>query len=264
MSDQLTFDAEQARAIETLYMSESVLARRKRAFELLGLGKGDRFLDLGCGPGFLATEAAQIVGAAGQVHALDSSDSMLSLARARAEKDAEAEYISFHQGDATALPFPDDHFDAVAVLQVYEYVADIDSALAELRRTLKPDGRYVIIDTDWQSMVYHSLDPDLTSRILDAFDGHLADPNLPRGLGPKLRATPLAVTKVEPFVQLSAGNADAYTKALTKIASDYVRNRAGLTDAEVDEWLQGLDELETADATFMSLTQFFFAGSKLQ
>ena len=43
MSEQLTFDEAQARAIEDLYMSESVLARRKRALELVGLGAGNTF-----------------------------------------------------------------------------------------------------------------------------------------------------------------------------------------------------------------------------
>ncbi len=262
MSDQLAFDEKQARTIETLYMSERILARRNRALELLELTEGDTFLDLGCGPGFLAMEAAPVVGSAGQVHALDSSDNMLDMARARAGKHTESKQIQFHAGDATSLPFDDAQFDAIAVLQVYEYVGDVDKALAELHRTLKPGGRYVIIDTDWDSMVCKSMDSALTTKILGAFEGHLADPYLPRTLGSRLRAIPLHVTSVEPFVQMTEGASDTYFKALKKIISDYVRNRDGLSDGDVDEWLRGLNQLESQSATFMSLTQFFFAGIK--
>jgi ubiquinone/menaquinone biosynthesis C-methylase UbiE len=134
--------------------------------------------------------------------------------------------------------------------------------LAELHRVLKPDGRYVIIDTDWDSMVFHSVDPALTSRILGIFEGHLADAHLPRTLGSKLRAKNLSVSRIEPFVQMSPGNADAYAKALTKLISDYVRDKGGLTNADVDGWEQGLNTLESSNEAFMSLNQFFFTGHK--
>ena len=104
MSEQLTFDEAQARAIEDLYMSESVLARRKRALELVGLGAGNTFVDLGCGPGFLAVEAVDVVGKGGEVHGLDSSENMLTLARIRAEKNGVADAIQFHEGDVLKLP----------------------------------------------------------------------------------------------------------------------------------------------------------------
>lgn len=262
MSSQLTFDEDQARAIEALYMSESVLARRRRALEIVELRAVDVFLDLGCGPGFLTAEATGIVGDSGAVHALDSSDNMLVMARARTVKGATASEVKFHQGDALELPFPDGYFDAIAVLQVYEYVSDIDTALAELHRVLKPDGRYVIIDTDWGSMVFHSVTPALTSRILRIFEGHLADPRLPRTLGPRLRANALSLSHIEPFIQMSPGNADVYVKALTELISDYVRDKDGLTDADLDGWKQGLNRLESSNESFMSLSQFFFSGHK--
>lgn len=67
-------------------------------------------------------EAAPVVGTAGQVDAMDSSNSMLAMAWSRAKKYPTSKSIKFHAGDATALPFPDAQFDAIAVLQVYGYV----------------------------------------------------------------------------------------------------------------------------------------------
>ena len=48
--------------------------------------------------------------------------------------------MGFVKADATALPFPDATFDAATSVQVYEYVADLPSALAELHRVLRPGG----------------------------------------------------------------------------------------------------------------------------
>ena len=52
-----------------------------------------------------------------------------------------------------ALPFPDASLDFVVAIQVYEYVPDIDRALAECVRILRPGGRLAIVDTDWDTFV---------------------------------------------------------------------------------------------------------------
>jgi ubiquinone/menaquinone biosynthesis C-methylase UbiE len=93
------------------------------------------------------------VGTDGRVHGIDPSESMLASARRR---DAPVE---FGTGDALALPFPDEHFDVAVCTQVYEYVEDIAAALVEARRVLRPGGRLLVLDTDWDSIVWHSSDP---------------------------------------------------------------------------------------------------------
>ena len=262
MSSQLTFDEDQAKALEEIYMSEKALARRRRGLELLNLSAGDTLLDLGCGPGFLSVEAVEFVGTRGQVHGLDSSGNMLAIAQGRAERKATTDVVQFHEGDALNLPFPDNNFDAAAVLQVYEYISDVDAALKELVRVLKPGAHYVILDTDFASMILHSEDSALTDKILTIFDGHLADPHLPRKLGPKLQASGLPVDLVEPFVPLSVGRADVFMVGLKKLIANYVKGTGQLTDFEVDTWLQNLDKLDSSNQTFISVTQFFFSGRK--
>ena len=55
--------------------------------------------------------------------------------------------------------FPDASFDVVTSTQVYEYVADMPAALAEAHRVVRPGGRLLVLDTDWDSIVWRSTDP---------------------------------------------------------------------------------------------------------
>ncbi|MDX6397460.1 MAG: demethylmenaquinone methyltransferase / 2-methoxy-6-polyprenyl,4-benzoquinol methylase [Gaiellaceae bacterium] len=98
---------------------------------------GDRVLDACCGTGDLAV-AARAAGAA--VVGLDFSEQMLERAR---RKDAEVEWV---QGDLLELPFEDESFDAATVGFGVRNVADLEGALAELRRVLRPGGRVGILE----------------------------------------------------------------------------------------------------------------------
>ena len=69
---QLQFDADTARRIEALYQIPDAVHRREMVREALGAARGDRVLDVGCGPGFYCLELAEIVGSSGSV-GVDSS-----------------------------------------------------------------------------------------------------------------------------------------------------------------------------------------------
>jgi demethylmenaquinone methyltransferase / 2-methoxy-6-polyprenyl-1,4-benzoquinol methylase len=92
----------------------------------------DRVLDVCCGTGDLALADLE---AGGNVTGLDFSERML--ARARRKSDA----IEWVRGDATALPFPEDTFDAVTVGFGVRNLAELESGLRELARVLRPGGR---------------------------------------------------------------------------------------------------------------------------
>ena len=110
--------------------------------------------------------------------------------------------MQYALGDALALPFEDETFDAAISTQVYEYVPDMPAALAEARRVLRPGGRLLILDTDWDSIVWHSSDRDRMLRVLEKWNDHLADPYLPRRLPKLLRDAgfELASTTVIPIL----------------------------------------------------------------
>src|SRR5215207_6423136 len=186
---QLVFDDRLARQLETLYRTRDVLRRRRLVREAVAGSAGKRILDVGCGPGFYVAELLVEVGPTGWVVGVDASPQTLALARRRTNG---ADNVQLYQADATDLPVPDASFDAALSVQVLEYVGEVDAALAELRRALRPGGRLVIWDVDWSTVSWHSADPARMRRVLRAWDGHLADPCLPRTLAPRLRAAGFA------------------------------------------------------------------------
>ena len=131
------------------------------------------------GAGSAGRRAGQGVGPAGQVTGIDSSDPMLALGRRRCADLSGSGRVGFVKADAMALPFAAASFDVAVSTQVYEYVADLSRALAELYRILRPGGRALILDTDWDSIVWHASDPDLMRRVLAAWTQRFADPYLP-------------------------------------------------------------------------------------
>ena len=98
---------------------------------------GDRVLDSCCGTGDLAIAAAA---AGGNVTGVDFSKPMLERARRKAP---ELEWI---EGDALALPFADESFDAATVGFGVRNLSELDKGLHELRRVLRPGGRLAILE----------------------------------------------------------------------------------------------------------------------
>ncbi len=108
-------------------------------------------LDLGCGTGDLAINIARLVGKDTEIIGLDYSQPMLERARQKAIKAGVANIVRFIQGDATALPFPDTYFNCVGISFAFRnltYKNPLAQAhLAEVKRVLKPGGRYVIVES---------------------------------------------------------------------------------------------------------------------
>ena len=100
------------------------------------------FLDLGTGTGrMLELFGPDIERGLG----IDMSLDMLSLARARLER-AGLKHCSVRQGDIYDLALPADSFDAVVIHQVLHFLDDGARAIAEAARTLRPQGRLLVVD----------------------------------------------------------------------------------------------------------------------
>jgi arsenite methyltransferase len=168
VTDTITYDEEPARRIQLLSETADLRAQRQLVIELLAPKPGWRVLDVGCGPGHLTRELAEAVGPTGQVCGADISEHMLSLAQHQG-----VELV--HLTDST-LPFESESFDAAVATQVYEFVEQLPLALSELHRVLRVGGTALILDTDWDSLVWHSGDPERMNRVIDGWRQRVAHP----------------------------------------------------------------------------------------
>jgi len=257
---QLAFDEKLAEQMEVVYRSRDVLRRRRLVYEALGAEPGDRILDVGCGPGFYASELLDQVGPEGSVVGLDASPQMLAVAAHRSEGRPNVE---FHQADAATLPVEDASFDRAVCVQVLEYVSDVEAGIREIHRALRPGGRAVIWDVDWATLSWHSYDPERMERALRAWDQHLADPTLPRTLAPRMRALGFEDVEMEAHAFATAAfTPDAYGSALLPLITEYLATVDGFGPAEAEAWADEQRLLAERDEFYFACTQFRFSGTR--
>ena len=130
----MEYDDAAAERLEAVYLGPDVAAQRKDTLNRLAIQKGERVLDIGSGPGFLADAIAEMTGPSGKVVGVDISQQMVDRATSRSKYD----WLSYEVADAAALPFADDSFDVIVSTQVAEYVTDIEAFCSEIFRVLSP------------------------------------------------------------------------------------------------------------------------------
>jgi SAM-dependent methyltransferase len=116
-------------------MAERLMPVATRLVEAAGVDAGDRVLDIACGTGNAAVEAA-----ARGAHAVgvDFEPALLDVARSRAP------LIEWLEGDAAALPVGDGEFDVVLSAFGVMYAPDHEAAAREIARVARPGGRIAL------------------------------------------------------------------------------------------------------------------------
>jgi len=140
----------------------------RRTVELAGIGSGSRVLDVCCGAGASALEAARRVGRAGRVVGIDLADRLLELARRKAVRSGLGN-VEFRSGDMTHLEFPDRSFDAVVCVFGFYFARDLPGAARELWRLVRPGGTLAV--TTWGT---RALEP-FHSVLFDALEAERPD-----------------------------------------------------------------------------------------
>lgn len=130
-------------------------------FFLPHLRSGMRLLDIGCGPGAITLDLAQVV-APGEVVGIDLAPEQIERAQALAHE-RKITNVRFEQGDAYTLPFPDASFDAVFAHTVLMHLRDPLAALREFRRVLLPGGIVGVRDRVGEGPIFVPSTPLLTA-----------------------------------------------------------------------------------------------------
>jgi len=119
---------------------------KRIAIEFVAARPGQRILDLAGGTGDLAAAIAPRVGDTGEVVLADINESMLRGGRDRLIDKGLVSNVRFVQADAEKLPFPDNYFDCITIAFGLRNVTDKATALASMRRVLKPGGKLLVLE----------------------------------------------------------------------------------------------------------------------
>ena len=260
MGDQIDFDERTAAQLEVVYRTRDIRRRRALAQKALASQPGDEVLDVGCGPGFYVVDILDIVGENGAVTGVDTSAAMLAIAGRKA---GDRPNVRLLEGEATKLPVGDASVDRAISVQVFEYLSDVDAALAELMRVVRPGGRVVIWDIDWSTLSWHSSDAERMARMVAAWDRHLADPVLPRTLLASLHRAGFtnARRQAHAFTAESI-DSEAFGGYMPGLIREYLGKLDDIDQAEADAWLADLEALDADGAYSFAVVQFCFSATR--
>ncbi|MFD8597254.1 methyltransferase domain-containing protein [Kitasatospora sp. NPDC059646] len=141
---------------------------KRTALDALAVRPGHVVLDLGCGPGTDLGALARATAPAGTVLGVDSDPLMARRAAARVADLPHAEVLV---ADVQALPVPPCSADRIRTDRLLQHVADVPGVLAEARRVLRPGGRLVMAEPDWDSLAVDHPDLDVAR----AYTRHVTD-----------------------------------------------------------------------------------------
>ncbi len=219
------------------------------------LQPGETILDVGCGSGVLDRWLARYTGGAHRITAVDIHRTLLREAAALATKEGLADRIEFYEGNAEALPFPDNSFDVTMSATVMELL-DADRMLHELVRVTKPGGRVgvVVRAVDMHSFVNVHVRAELKLKIAALPNGvagakGCADGSLYQ------RFCSAGLQNVQMLPQLAT-----YAGARAHSADE--RIQAALSLAEITEWQTAVTQAEAARTFFIALPFHCAVGTK--
>ncbi|QTL97578.1 bifunctional demethylmenaquinone methyltransferase/2-methoxy-6-polyprenyl-1,4-benzoquinol methylase UbiE [Iocasia frigidifontis] len=119
---------------------------RKLVVNYSGIRSGDKGLDLCCGTGILTIELAHAVGSSGTIIGIDFAANMLALARKRTHSNNLEQVIKLINGNVLNIPFQENTFDCATVAWGLRNVSDLQLAIQEMRRVVKPGAKVISLD----------------------------------------------------------------------------------------------------------------------
>jgi ubiquinone/menaquinone biosynthesis C-methylase UbiE len=222
------------------------------------LAPGQSVVDYGCGPGGLAVELARRVGDSGRVHGVDLNRELLERARRRAERDGVAARIELHHVVDDRIPLPSGSVDRVICKNVLEYVPDLEAALGEFRRVLRPGGLAHAIDSDWGLLALEPIGPERTAELFEAASVAYRTPLIGRKLYGAFRAAGFRDVRVQ--VTTPCDTLGLLSPILLNMAA-YARASGRMPAARIDRFIEDVRGAIEHGTFLMVLPQFLVTAS---
>lgn len=234
-----------------------IQASKRLMLERMTLTPGEAVLEVGCGPGTDLFDVAEIIGPAGRLVGLDASETMITEARRRAGEHQVP--ITFEVGEVQALPFPDATFDVCRAARLLEHLPDAERALSEMARVTRKDGRIVVFDFDWDTLIIDHPDKETTRTIVLSYSDSIRNGWIGRQLPRLFKEQGLEVISVDP-VQVFVHLALAELFLGSHLAQ--LQESGTLSPDQARQWWEHLQQADNHGTLLISFTTFIIAGSK--
>ena len=238
--------------------NEGIKAMKRRTYELLDAGAGQRILEVGCGTGDDARRIAEMISPGGSLVAIDKSKVLISEARSRSGRKNDS--IDFVVGDATALDLESGTFDACRIERTLIHIPEPATAMSEMVRVLHRGGRLVAYEPDLEAYVIDSSYHGLTRRLLKFWFDQLQCGWVARHLPALFKESGLADISIEPRTM-------TYDFDLVGHSFYGTLDRAAKADVatvdEVSEWFADLERARDNGTFFCANMGYIVSGRKM-
>lgn len=234
-----------------------VVAWKSTLIDELRICPGAHVMDIGCGMGSDAFELAEMVGAQGLVTGVDFSE--ILIAEAIRRLGGRSLPVRFEVGDAQALGFPDQTFDAIRTERMLMHVPDTKRALSEMARVLRRGGRVAVQDFDWETQFCDSPHQETTRKIALAFCDSMKNGWIGRRLPRLFREVGMTDVKVK-FETVTV----TY-EFLKLLLGGHVARAVGsgvLAGEEADRWWTSMARADEEGNFIYGFTAFVVSGTK--
>lgn len=244
---------ERAQALDQVQVNEALV-------DALVPVAGERILEVGCGSGVLCRQVTPGVVPGGKMIGVDISPEFLRIAQRYAVNANLPETILWSAGKAEVLPFQDASFDGVFAARLLLHVQDPQAVLKELVRVVRPGGRVVVMDWDFDTVAVDHSDRELSRRLLHwRCDHHGGNNWSGRQLWGLMAATGLRNVKAMPVVSVAHYENDSLTLSLFK-AAEVARDGGAIAPSEYDGWIEEIRSSLAAGNFFASIVYFIVTG----
>jgi 2-amino-4-hydroxy-6-hydroxymethyldihydropteridine diphosphokinase len=217
---------------------------------------GERLLEVGSGTGVLCRLIAPYLLPGGRITGIDISPEFARHAQSYVSEAGLSEAVTFDTGNAESLPYADGAFDGSYASRLLLHAADPDLIVHQLARVVRPGGRVVLMDWDFETVTVDHPDRALTRLLLHwRTDNHGGDNWSGRQLWRRAAQEGLTNLEVTPIVTVAHTENEGVTQSLWR-AAEVARNGGGISAKEHDAWVDKLKQ-RLADGTFFASIVYF-------
>jgi SAM-dependent methyltransferase len=250
------------RYLDAVRAVQGVSQAKERTYALLELRPGDRVLDAECGTGEDVRRLAALVGPAGRAEGVDVNPWLIGEARRRTREAYGGPLVEFRVGDLYDLPYPDACFDAVRAERVFTHLIEPQVALLEMVRVVRPGGRVLVADPDFETLRLDGPDLPLTPLIFRCTIDRYPDGRIGGGLSALFAALSLEAIESEAMTHIARTLPEAETLLTLRRTAGRAQAQGHANAEAIAEWLEALEELDRAGRFACALTGYIVRGRK--